>query len=315
MKQKIKTGIIMTTIAIGLLHIINRCISAAAIVKNLLTKERGHYYEWRFGKVYYTKTGNGSPLLLIHDLSPYASSYEWNSLVKTLSKTHTVYCIDLLGCGRSERPNLTYTSYFYVQLVNDFIDQVICEKTDIAATGFSSSFVVMACYNNPELFNKIVLINPQNIQNLQNTPSRRSKIIKFIMDFPIIGTAVYNIYMRRENLEYFFTENYFYNPFLVTKKMLDVYYESAHLNESGGKYLLSSLHGFYVNANISKALKEINNSIFIIEGAQNPGAKETVDSYLKLNPSIESEYIADTKLYPQLETPEMVLEHLNIFLQ
>ena len=314
MKQKFKTGIIMTTVAIGLLHIINRCVSAAAIVKNLLAKDKGNYYDWRFGKVYYTKTGNGSPLLLIHDLSPYASSYEWNAVIKSLSKNHTVYCMDLLGCGRSEKPNLTYTNYFYVQLVNDFIEHVICEKSDVAATGFSSSFAVMACYSNPELFNKIILINPESISALHNVPSGRSKSIKFIMDLPIIGTAVYNMYMRRENLEYLFTEKYFYNPFLVTKKMLDIYYESSHLNESGGKYLLSSLQGFYVNANITKALKEINNSIFIIEGNQISGAEEIVNNYLKLNPSIESEYIADTKRYPQLENPEMLLELMNIFL-
>lgn len=315
MKQKFKTGIIMTSIAVGLLHIINRCISAAATVKNLLTKDKGHYYDWRFGKVYYTKTGSGSPLLLIHDLSPYSSSYEWNAVINDFSKNHTVYCVDLLGCGRSEKPNLTYTNYFYVQFVNDFIDHIIGEKTDVVATGFSSSFITMACYNNPEIFNKIILINPESITNLKNVPSKKSKIIKFIMDLPIIGTSVYNMHIGRENLEYLFTEKYFYNPFLVTKKMVDVYYESAHLNESGGKYLLSSLHGFYVNANISKGLKEINNSIFIIEGTQIPGGEEIVDSYIKLNPSIESVYIADTKLYPQLENPEILKQHINIFLQ
>ena len=121
----------MTALAVGSLHIVNRCAQAFATVKNLLDKHKGAFYDWRFGQVYYTKTGSGSPLLLVHDLAPAASSYEWDLLLKDLSADHTVYCLDLLGCGRSDKPNLTYTNYFYVQLINDFIEHVIHEKTDI----------------------------------------------------------------------------------------------------------------------------------------------------------------------------------------
>ena len=43
---------------------------------------------------------------LIHDLDPTASSYEWKAVTKKLAENHTVYAIDLLGCGRSEKPNM-----------------------------------------------------------------------------------------------------------------------------------------------------------------------------------------------------------------
>ena len=58
---------------------------------------------------------------LIHDLKPESSSYEWKRVVKALAKKHTVYTIDLLGCGYSDKPNITYTAYMYTQLLNDFI--------------------------------------------------------------------------------------------------------------------------------------------------------------------------------------------------
>ena len=40
MKQKIKTGILMTALAVGSLHIVNRCAQAFATVKNLLDKHK-----------------------------------------------------------------------------------------------------------------------------------------------------------------------------------------------------------------------------------------------------------------------------------
>ena len=54
MKQKIKTGILMTALAVGSLHIVNRCAQAFATVKNLLDKHKGAFYDWRFGQIYYT---------------------------------------------------------------------------------------------------------------------------------------------------------------------------------------------------------------------------------------------------------------------
>ena len=80
----------------------------------------------------------------VHDLTVYSSAYEWNKIIDKLAENHTVYALDLLGCGRSEKPKITYTNYLYVQLISDFIKNVIHEKTDVVASGFSSSFTLLA---------------------------------------------------------------------------------------------------------------------------------------------------------------------------
>ena len=80
MKHKLRNAIILTSVCVGSLHIINQFISSAATVKNLLPIRPGKYFDWRHGRVYYRKFGSGKPLLLIHDLDPSASAYEWNQL-------------------------------------------------------------------------------------------------------------------------------------------------------------------------------------------------------------------------------------------
>lgn len=314
MKHKLKNSIVLTSIAIFSTHLINEFLSATSVVKNLLKSHMGYRFSWRFGDIFYSKTGSGSPLLLIHDLDPSSSSYEWNELIQKLSKNHTVYALDLLGCGRSDKPNMTYTNYVYVQLISDFIQKVIGCATDIAVTGLSSSFILMACYNDPSLFNKIIIINPESIARLNMIPTKKSKIAKFILELPVIGSTVYHILTSKKKLEYAFTEEYLFNPFHFQIKYLDTYYESAHLNHTNGRYLLSSKKGLFLNFNIVTALHEINNSIFILYGDHLKNAQLTVESYTKINPSIELAPIKNTKYLPQLEAPDQVLDYINIFL-
>ena len=70
---------------------------------NLIGGEEGGF-EWRDRRVAFTKRGKGPPILLIHGIHAAAWSYEWRNNVDALAKNNTVYTIDLLGFGMSERP-------------------------------------------------------------------------------------------------------------------------------------------------------------------------------------------------------------------
>lgn len=313
-KHKLLTTSILFTLATGIIYVINRLVFATAVLKNLLKSSADNYYNWRFGKVYYKKKGHGSPVLLIHDLTVYSSAYEWNKIVNELAEAHTVYAIDLLGCGRSEKPRITYTNYLYVQLIADFIKNIIGEKADVIASGYSGSFTVLASYTNPEFINKIILINPPSLASLNKVPSKRSKLYKFILEFPIFGTLIYNIKTCQSNIQLLFTEKYLYNPFSVTPEMVDTYYEAAHKSLSNSKFLLSSLVAGYTNNNITHALKEINQSVTILYCEGETDSEKIAESYTTCNPAIESCMLKHAKHLPQLETPEKFLEILNIYL-
>lgn len=311
-KHKLLTAGVLFTAAAGVIHIVNHAIFTTATLKDLLKSSANNYYDWRFGKVYYKKKGHGSPLLLIHDLTVYSSAYEWNKVIDKLAENHTVYALDLLGCGRSEKPKITYTNFLYVQLISDFIKNVIREKTDIVASGFSGSFVLLACHNDSELFGKLSLINPPSLSGLSKAPTKRNKLCKFILELPIFGTLIYNMKTCQSNIQLLLTEQYLYNPFLASAEIIDTYYESSHKGYGNARFLLSSIVGNYTNNNVTHALKDINNSIVIINGDAEAQREETKDSYLKCNPAIEYFNITKAKHLPQLENPDSLLEILNI---
>lgn len=111
MKKQIRNFLLLTTLTSMSIYGINKFISISSTMKNLLKNNPGKFYDWKYGKIFYNKTGKGTPVLLIHDLNPASSTEEWNKIYMSLSKNYTVYTMDLLGCGRSDKPNLTYTNY------------------------------------------------------------------------------------------------------------------------------------------------------------------------------------------------------------
>lgn len=311
-KKKFRVIAILTILAAITMHVINKMINYTATIDNLLKGTEDNYYEWRFGKIHYQKTGSGSPILLVHDLNAYSSSYEWNKIIKYLSKINTVYAIDLLGCGLSEKPNLTYTNYLYVQLISDFIKHIIGKKSDIVVTGSSSSFILMSCNNNEDLIGKIILVNPESIAEMAKIPTKRTKILKFIINMPIIGTLVYNIIGTRNRIESVFKTEYFYNPMKVEISMIDTYYESLHTQNANSKFLFSSIKGRFTNINILHCLNKINHSIYIITGKASSDGQLIAEQYQNFIPSIEIISIDKTKYLPQLEYPFALVEQINI---
>ena len=230
-----------------------------------------------------------------------------------LAKDHTVYTLDLLGCGRSDKPAITYTNFLYVQLIVTFIKQVIGCPTDVIASGLSGSFVVTACNTAPKCFGRIMMINPTDLAKLNKIPDKRSRFLKRMIELPLVGTLLYHTLTGRSNIELLFTESYYHNPFHRSPEDVDAFYESAHLQSSAGKYLFASLAGNYVNLNIGHALKHIDNSIFLIGGEEEPGIAETFALYTALNTSIETQILPKTKHMPQMEAPQALLDQIQIF--
>lgn len=314
MRQKAKTILALTAITATTIHVINRIEYSHATIKDLLSSTENRYYEWRFGKIKYTKKGSGTPLLLLHDLSPGSSSYEFHRIIDSLSRKHEVYCIDFLGYGLSDKPNITFTNYLYVQMVTDFIKNIIGRKTNIIATGDAFPIAVMTCHNDNNIINKLLAINPPSLYQLNQIPSKQTKILKLLLDTPILGTFIYNMHTNKAAVTKLFQETYFYNPYEVKEKDIDCYVESAHTTDYNSKYSYASYIGKYMNTNIVHALKEIDNSICIIAGEEKNDIKNITENYVYYNNAVEVSYIPKTKQLPHLEKPVETLSNLELFL-
>lgn len=306
MKKSTKCILFTLGVSIAGIYTYNKFIEKTASQKNLLSDKDGEYYDWKYGNIFYTKEGSGSPVLLIHDTDTASSSAEWNKLYTRLVKNHTVYTIDLLGCGRSDKPALEYTNYLYVQMLQSFMKDVIQEKTVVVASNISASFVIMANHIDNSLFEKIILINPAPLHQLDMIPDDLSKLKKTIIQLPFVGTFVYNIMNNMQHIDASFRDRYISKTEIISSKMEDIYYEAAHKNGSNGRYLYSSLLGNYVNNTITHALKTISTPTLIIGSVEMKRYALALDDYHKVNDDLDIVRITNGSLYPHMEIPEKI---------
>ena len=311
-KKNISFAALFVGTALGTMHVVNRLFNYIATADNRLKEETYEYYEWRFGKIAYKKKGSGTPLLLIHNFDVCSSSYEWKNIESELAKTYTVYSLDLLGCGCSDHPILTYTNFLYVQLITDFIKHIIGKKTDVIVSGDSSPFVLMACSNDDTIINRVAMINPQNLVSLAKIPTKRTKTIKYLLSTPIIGTFIYNMSVNKRTISQKFAASYLYDHNKVDEKDILTCFEASHKDKTHSKYLYACKKSRFTNANILCCLSKLNNSIFIIVGNANPENMLSANQYQNQLPSIEIVGINETKQLPHVEKRGEFIEQIRI---
>lgn len=312
MKKRLLKLLLIGVLTAGFIYFLNRLSDHRADRKNTLPMT-GRFFTWRDYDIFYNVRGSGKPMLLIHDLHPASCNYEWTKLARRLDKDYEVYGVDLLGCGRSDKPAITYTTYLYAEMLNSFIEQIIKEKVTIIASG-SSSFIALTLNKlYREKIEKVILINPDRLTSAEAAPDQKRKLLKTLISLPIIGTYIFNIENTEKNLSNLFRERYYQNPKRVDDKIVEAYYEAAHRGHGTGRFLLASLRGHYLNTNIKNTLKDTEN-LCIISSRDRRGSYQIMEEYRKYAKKAETTSISGSRTLPQLETPDKLMKAIKLFL-
>lgn len=229
------------------------------------SKEKQLEYSWRFGKIKYIKYGQGEPLLLLHGIGIGCAGHEWDSVITSLSRHYTLYIPDLIGFGNSDKPEISYSSYLYTSLINDFTKDVIGKPAFVAASNKAADFAVLSYRFKPDYIKKLLLVSPTGIDgNNDKTPYSG----KF-MNLPLYGTFMYNIMSSMAYTMYFLKKNAYFDRYKVSLNTGEKYFKSAHYGGPSAKYAISALLAGHLDCDISKTIKDVEAPIHIIWGADN----------------------------------------------
>lgn len=108
--------------------------------------------------LHYEQDGLGRPLVFLHGLL--TSSYLWRNITPGLTYGTTIYALDLMGSGLSEKPqNQLYSLETYVNQLGKFIDNFHLENPILGGHDIGAAVVALYTIRNPSKVRKLILMN------------------------------------------------------------------------------------------------------------------------------------------------------------
>jgi len=276
------------------------------------------YFPTPDGDVFYKKTGDGPPLLLVHGIGAGCSSFEFRNVWERLAEKHTVYALDLLGFGKSDKPPLAYTDGTYINLLGEFARQVLGVgsgkgEADVIATSLSAAYVIALSRRDPSLFHRLVLVEPTGIEELASPISAGNAFCRSLLKAPVLGTSFYNAVASRKYIRSYLEKHIYADPARVTDEIVEQYHTAAH--QPGGENVLPSFLSGYLNVNIADAFPEIEDLPLLVWGqAATMTPLSQAEAFLSRNPHAKLEVIEGAGALPHEEQPDAFLAAVRPFL-
>ncbi len=299
MNKCIKTAVKIAALSLGTMAVINKAIDIICTNK-YSSSEQELVYGWKYGKISYVKKGHGAPLLLVHRTNPGANRKEWDKVLTPLSQKYTVYAINLLGWGNSDKPNMTYNAFTNSMLINDFIKDVIGKKTAVCASGGSASALLMAYTASPDStknFSRLVFVAPE-MSGKKAVPGHEIK--RAIISLPVVGTFIYNMLTLPCALKAALKIRYF-NPNKADNENIEALYFAEHMN-GGGKYAYACGLSGFTSVDVRHLLKDVKVPIIMVTG-EDAELDGTIDELEAIRPDARFYIFENTGEYPHRENP------------
>ena len=125
---------------------------------------------------------------------------------------HLVYAPDLLGWGRSDKPRLAYDGELYIQLIGDFLEDVVAQRCTVVAAGLAAAYAVQIAIDRPELIESLALVVPSGIEIHGEEPDLKDALVNRLLRLPILGTSALNLFTSRTAIGQYLKREVFLGP-------------------------------------------------------------------------------------------------------
>lgn len=282
-------------------------MQTAAVRSN--TETSGNYWQWKQGKIHYVQAGSSAtekpPLLLVHGFG--ASTDHWRKNISQLQADFSVWAIDLLGFGRSAKPNLQYSANLWREQLHDFIEEVIGKPVILAGNSLGGYISLCLAAQRPSSAQGLILINSAGrfgdmVSSTQANP--RQKLIRSILLQPWISYLLFQYVRRPHNIRKTLKKVYLDASAVTDQLVADLYRPSC---DPGAAQVFNSVFKTPQGETIDNLLQQLNCPLLMLWGEGDPwmNARERGAKFRQYYPQLQEFYLQAGHC-PHDEIPEQV---------
>lgn len=275
----------------------------------------GIYWQWRGQSIYYVKAGERKPgrppLLLIHGFG--ASTDHWRKNISGLCNEFEVWAIDLLGFGRSAKPELQYGSDLWRDQLHDFITQVIGQPAVLAGNSLGGYAALCLAAQRPESAAGLILINSAGPFTRTEPAPEPHPFQKVLGE---VRTSIFQQswasfllfqYTRQRSTIRRVLKNVYLDQSAVTDQLVEEIYRASC--DVGAEKVFASVFRTPQGENIDVLLQQLKCPLLMLWGEADPwiNAKERGAKFREYYPQLTEHYLRAGHC-PHDEVPDRVNE-------
>lgn len=301
----------MTTAAAGWLVYSKLFINHNVTLPPALGADREHFGGGYAGMLHYyaDRSGEGTPLLLVHAINAAASAYEMRPLFEHYRGQRPVYALELPGFGFSQRGDRPYTPRVFTNAIIGFLETQVEEPVDIVALSLSSEFAARAALERAQNVRSLALISPTGLGKDAHERQPDEGLHRFL-SFPLWSQACFDLLTTRAIIRRYLSKSFYGEP---DERMVDYSYKTSH--QPGARYApFAFVSGKLSSPDIRESVYEQLEQPVLVLYDQDPYTGfEALPGLLERHPNWQAKRIPPTRGLPHWEQPEQTFQALNEF--
>ncbi|MEL7036516.1 MAG: alpha/beta fold hydrolase [Cyanobacteria bacterium J06592_8] len=281
----------------------------------------GAYWKWREQLIYYTKAGEPNsdrpPLLLIHGFG--ASTDHWRKNLLGLSQQFEVWAIDLLGFGRSAKPNWEYSSDLWRDQLHDFITETIGQPVILAGNSLGGYAALSVAAQRPTSALGLILLNSagpftqtEPTEPVPTWKKAASGSVRWLFQQNWASYMVFQWTRRRSTIRKTLKKVYL-NPDTVTEQLVEEIYRPSC--SPGAAQVFAAVFKTRSGEKVDVLLSQLSCPLLLLWGEGDPwiNCRDRSAKFRQYYPQL-TEYFLEAGHCPHDEVPEQVNELIEAWI-
>nr|WP_227498673.1 alpha/beta fold hydrolase [Synechococcus sp. PCC 7336] len=270
-------------------------------------------WSWRDCNIYAVRSGeprpDRPPLLCVHGFG--ASTDHWHNNLGPLSEAFEVWAIDLLGFGRSAKPNIQYSGDLWRDQLSDFVQEVIGRPAVLLGNSLGGYASLCVAAQRPESAAGVVLLNSAGpFASTAPEPSRNpigqwmGSLTKAILLQPWASFLLFQ-YVRRKSVIRKTLEKVYCDRAAVTDRLVeDIYRPSC---DKGAAKVFAAVFKSRQGARVDELLGQMGCPLMLLWGEGDPwmDVRRRSQQFRQYYPQL-TEHFLEAGHCPHDEVPEQV---------
>jgi haloalkane dehalogenase len=271
---------------------------------------------WRGWRTRYTyirskeNPGNNPPLLMLHGFG--ASIGHWRHNLPCLSDRHTVYALDMLGFGASQKAGIDYKISLWVDQVYDFWQTFVQTPMVLVGNSIGSLVCLAAAETYPEMVQGIVMISlPDMSARNDMIPKWFQPIVsgleRAIASPPVLKTLFYLV--RRPKIVKKWASIAYANPTAISEELVEILSGPAQDRGAARAFaaLLKAMIGSDFSPSARTVIPNLNIPMLLLWGQQDRMIPYALTARFRdINPQLRLVDVENAGHCPHDECPEVV---------